>query len=77
MGYAEDSGVSGRQGLGTAGLKTLRGDDFKRDFTAQRGKWHRCGAHLTYGLTLAGLRRTRISLGGDGSGQWEVEQRPA
>jgi hypothetical protein len=25
MGYAEDSGVSGRQGLGTTGLKTLRG----------------------------------------------------
>jgi hypothetical protein len=52
-------------------------EDFKRHFTVRRGEIHRCGAHLTYGLTLRGLCRTRISLGEGGPGQWEVEQRPA
>jgi hypothetical protein len=31
----------------------LGGGDFKRHFTARRGKIHRCGAHLAYEPTLA------------------------
>jgi hypothetical protein len=46
-------GVTGGEGLGTSGLQTLRGDDCKREFTAQRGAIHRCGVHLAYGPTLA------------------------
>jgi hypothetical protein len=53
MGYAENSWVCRFGGLGTTGLKTLRGDDFKRDCKAKRGERHRCGAYLTYGLTMA------------------------
>jgi hypothetical protein len=53
------------------------GDDCKRHFTVRRGDRHRCGAHVARGLTLRGLRRTRMSLADNGQGQWEVERRTA
>jgi hypothetical protein len=38
MGYGSVAGVSPRQSLGTAGLKTMRGDDCKRNCQAKRGE---------------------------------------
>ena len=50
MGEAEDSGVSRGEGLGTAGWEA-GGDDFKRDFKAQRGEIPRRCAHVAYETT--------------------------
>jgi len=49
----ESHGFPGGEGLATLGLKTLRGEDFKREFKAQGGEIHRRRAHVAYGPTLA------------------------
>ena len=69
---------SGVEGLGTTGLKKLRGDDFKRHFKLRRGEGYRCGVHVAYGTTPQVVRLGKseefLATTGRGNGRWDGRQ---
>jgi hypothetical protein len=74
MGEGRTSGVPGRQGLETAGLKST----ISNGISQRKGANDAAAARTTpTDPRWRGRRRTRISLGEGGQRQWEVERRPA
>jgi hypothetical protein len=77
MGDAEDARVSRFEGLGTARREKLEGNDFKRDFTAAKGRMTplrrapRLWAHTGVGFVE---RKYLLAKAGRGNGRWNGGQ---